>query len=167
VAARKLLSAATMVSMKMYELRIKSTTCRRSRARRVGTTMMVAAFLLVCPSACVGSAGSAPPKMPKNAVKVKVVGNPLGNPDSLYVPATIHIVTGQTVVWLQTDDSKHTVTPEANIPPGWSGGSSILSKGQTYAHRFNKPGTFRYHCMVHPNMFGSVIVTFVRNRSSS
>jgi plastocyanin len=27
-----------------------------------------------------------------------------------------------------------------------------------YEHRFMKPGTFRYHCMVHPNMFGTVVV---------
>lgn len=87
------------------------------------------------------------------------MGNPLGNPDSLYVPATIHISTGQTVVWLERDDSKHTVTPEINAPAGWKGGSSILSRGQSYVHRFMKPGTFRYHCMVHPNMFGTVVVT--------
>ena len=136
----------------------QSTRVRRALRWRTLSAVAGAALTLLALTSCGGAAGSQPPKLPRNAVKVKIVGNPYGNPDSLYVPATVHIVVGQTVEWLQTDDSKHTVTPDANAPPGWTGGSSILSQGQTYIHRFAKPGVFRYHCMVHPNMFGTVVV---------
>lgn len=94
---------------------------------------------------------------PKHAVHVLIEGNPLGNPDSFYRPSTVRILPGQTVTWVDRDDSNHTVAPDLNYP-GWSGGSGILSQGQRYSFKFTKPGVYRYHCMVHQNMLGIVIV---------
>jgi len=90
-------------------------------------------------------------------VTVLIKGNPLGNPDSLYEPASLTIRTGDTVVWVDRDDSEHTVTPDVNYA-GWSDGSSYLRPGQRYSYRFTRPGFYRYHCMVHQNMLGVVIV---------
>jgi plastocyanin len=89
---------------------------------------------------------------------VVISGNPLGNPDSLYKPSAVRITTGETVTWVDHDDSIHTVTPNVSSS-GWSGGSSYLHRGQRYSFEFKRAGTYRYHCMVHPNMLGVVIVS--------
>jgi plastocyanin len=33
-----------------------------------------------------------------------------------------------------------------------------LANGKTYSHAFDKPGTYRYHCFIHPQMLGTVVV---------
>jgi plastocyanin len=90
-------------------------------------------------------------------VHVGIVANPVGVPDSLYKPETVTVRVGQTVSWLDQDDMEHTVTPDQNYA-GWNGGSSIMRHGQTYTATFTRPGVYNYHCMVHPGMFGTVIV---------
>jgi plastocyanin len=91
------------------------------------------------------------------AAHVRIVGNPLGNPDSLYRPARVLIHVGQTVSWTVIDDQSHTVTPNVAYA-GWAGGSDVLKHGADYSHRFTHAGTFRYYCTVHPNMLGIVVV---------
>lgn len=124
--------------------------------RRALLTALTAALLVGLLVSCTSGSGS---PIPQGAVEVIIKGNPLGNPDSSYKPSTLRIHTGQTVVWVDRDDSKHTVTPDFNYS-GWKGsdGSGILSPNQRYSHRFLVVGTYRYHCMVHQNMLGVVIV---------
>jgi plastocyanin len=129
------------------------------RALRRGLTgfplaAFIASLILITPG-CTSASGP--------QIKVRIEGNPLGNPDSFYLPATLHVRTGTTVTWVDRDDSEHTVTPNVNYP-GWSGGSPILKKGQTYSFDFKRPGSYTYHCMVHPNMFG---VVYVAKKGSS
>ncbi len=71
-----------------------------------------------------------------------------------FSPQTITIAPGTTVVWTQKDSAPHTVTSDDNAFPA----SSDLSAGQTYSYTFTKPGTYAYHCAVHPNMTAMVIV---------
>ena len=37
-------------------------------------------------------------------------------------------------------------------------GSGVLNPGNTYAFTFNTPGTYSYHCAIHPQMRGTIIV---------
>lgn len=41
----------------------------------------------------------------------------------------------------------------------WSSGSLIAPKYVTYTLRFSRPGTYRYACLIHPPMVGTVTVT--------
>lgn len=72
-----------------------------------------------------------------------------------FSPATITVSAGTTVVWSNKDSTDHTSTSDTgvwdagDIPPGTS------SRGIL----FNTPGTYPYHCAIHPNMTGTVIVT--------
>ncbi len=68
-----------------------------------------------------------------------------------FVPATVTISKGTTVVWTQEDSVSHTVSGT-----GFDSGS--LSQGQTFSKTFNEAGTFNYHCSIHTTMTGTIIV---------
>jgi plastocyanin len=72
-----------------------------------------------------------------------------------FVPAEIHVQAGTHVVWTNRDDIPHTVVDAANpraikSPP--------LDTGDQYARIFDRPGTYRYFCSLHPHMQGMVTV---------
>lgn len=72
-----------------------------------------------------------------------------------FSPATVTVPAGTTIVWSNKDSTDHTSTSDTgvwdagDIPPGTS------SRGIL----FSTPGTYPYHCNIHPNMMGTVIVT--------
>lgn len=70
-----------------------------------------------------------------------------------FAPGTVMVKPGTTVTWTQQDKDQHTVTADDN-----SFGSSPLSTGQTFTHTFTTPGTYHYHCAIHPFMHGTVVV---------
>jgi plastocyanin len=69
-------------------------------------------------------------------------------------PATLKIEVGTTVKWTNHQNIDHTVT--ANNGSFTSG---HLAPGQSFSHAFKSTGKFPYHCMIHPFMKGTVIVT--------
>jgi plastocyanin len=71
-----------------------------------------------------------------------------------YSPSNLTVAVGDTVTWRNDDSIGHTVTSTG----GSELNSSLLSRGQTYAHVFNTAGSYPYHCTVHPGMTGSVTV---------
>jgi plastocyanin len=75
----------------------------------------------------------------------------LGN--RAFVPAELSVAVGTAVTWTNTDSTSHTSTSDA---PGWNSG--IFGAGRTFSFTFQTPGTFPYHCDVHPSMVGTVVV---------
>ncbi|MEK6895468.1 MAG: cupredoxin family copper-binding protein [Nanoarchaeota archaeon] len=71
-----------------------------------------------------------------------------------FSPSTLTVNVGDSVTWTNYDDVKHTVTSDS----GSELDSEMLSKGQTYSHTFNTPGTYAYHCTPHPGMKGTIVV---------
>jgi plastocyanin len=71
-----------------------------------------------------------------------------------FAPGELTIAAGTTVIWTNNDSAPHTVTADDG-----SWGSGRLSKGDTYSFTFEQPGTYPYHCNVHPLMTAAVIVT--------
>ncbi|MBV8367407.1 MAG: cupredoxin family copper-binding protein [Candidatus Eremiobacteraeota bacterium] len=70
-----------------------------------------------------------------------------------FVPDTVTIEPGQTVRWVQDDDTPHTVTASNK-----SFDSGNLNKKDAWTYAFAKPGTYAYVCAYHPYMKGKVIV---------
>jgi len=82
-----------------------------------------------------------------------------GPPNWCYSPEILKINVGDTVIWYNDDTAAHTVTSGA--PWGGPEGefdSSLFMSGTTYSHTFDAPGSYPYFCMVHPWMFGEIIV---------
>jgi plastocyanin len=69
-------------------------------------------------------------------------------------PTATTVSAGTEVTWRNDDPTEHTVTADDG-----SFDSSPLSGGKTFAVRFDQAGTFRYHCLIHPSMKGTITVT--------
>lgn len=69
-------------------------------------------------------------------------------------PFTISLVVQSTVKWRNLDGIAHTVTADDAT---W--GSANMNPTFTYSHIFTSPGTYNYHCTIHPGMVGSIVVT--------
>ena len=66
---------------------------------------------------------------------------------------TVVISTGQAVRWNNTDPLGHTVTFDGGEP-----GSELIVPNASFVHRFDRSGTYSYHCTPHPFMKGVVVV---------
>ncbi|CAH1387616.1 Cupredoxin_1 domain-containing protein [Candidatus Nitrotoga sp. M5] len=72
-----------------------------------------------------------------------------------FQPDKIVIKRGQSVIFINTDEVPHTVTPDKNghfVPSG------IIKGGEQYEVSFESIGVQDYSCDFHPSMHGRVIV---------
>jgi plastocyanin len=70
-----------------------------------------------------------------------------------FEPATLEIAAGDTVTWSNGDDEIHAVVAEDG-----SFHSGGIDGDNTFAHTFEKPGTYAYRCALHPQMSGTIVV---------
>src|SRR5215213_2373686 len=69
-------------------------------------------------------------------------------------PPNTTVSAGTTVTWVNDDQVPHTAT--ANDGAFDSG---TLQPGQSHSFAFDKPGTYAYHCNIHPYMTATVSVS--------
>jgi plastocyanin len=70
-------------------------------------------------------------------------------------PASVSIAKGDTVEWTNTMGMQHTATADdGSFDSGPFGGPN-----KTFSHIFDSTGTLPYHCEIHPNMTGTVVVS--------
>jgi len=94
-------------------------------------------------------------KIPKSPTPTPVINTVVHNvsiSNFAFVPATITVKKGETIVWTNKDTVPHTVTGGDLL-------SNPLGQSETYSFAYDKTGTFAYHCSIHPSMKGTVIVT--------
>jgi plastocyanin len=70
-----------------------------------------------------------------------------------FAPTTVEVKAGDTVTWVNDDEEIHSIV--ANQGSFTSPG---LDAAQRYSTRFEQPGTYEYHCALHPQMKGTVVV---------
>jgi plastocyanin len=71
-----------------------------------------------------------------------------------FSPAALTIEAGTTVTWTNQDSATHTATADDG-----SFDTGNIAQGQSVSITFDTPGTFTYHCSIHPNMVASITVT--------
>jgi len=76
--------------------------------------------------------------------------------DFAFGPSTLMVKTGTTVTWVNLDPAPHKIASDSDSPVAFS--SDSLSTGASYRFTFSQPGTFTYHCSIHPSMKGTIIV---------
>ena len=120
--------------------------------------LFVSALALLA-AAC-GSSDSTTSPTPTPAPVTSGSGTPITIPtgaetlgNRAFSPDAADVAVGTTVTWTNTDSVSHTSTSDVK---GWDSG--IVGPGQQYSVAFQTPGTFSYHCLIHPGMVGTVVV---------
>jgi plastocyanin len=74
-----------------------------------------------------------------------------------FEPKALTVAPGTEVTWLNGDEEPHNIV---NADPGQPRlfRSPGLDGGEKYSFTFDKPGTYRYICSIHPHMEGTIIV---------
>jgi plastocyanin len=125
------------------------------------TTLAVMLLATACAGTSQGSGGSGAPQQ----------SNVSMTDANQYVPASLSVPRGATVVWTNTGSVAHTVTDDPNkainkadsvLPNGAQPfDSGIINGGGTYSHTFNVPGQYVYFCIPHESlgMVGRITVS--------
>jgi plastocyanin len=126
------------------------------QSRLVILSGCIAFLMIACITAgCTSSqtpAATAPASQPvpsagSNAVTIK---------NFAFDPSSLTVKTGTEVTWTNLDSVQHTVVSDTGSLAAFS--SDPLPTGASYRFTFTKPGTYTYHCSIHPSMKGTVIV---------
>ena len=72
-----------------------------------------------------------------------------------FSPATLSVPAGTTVTWTNQDATAHTATAD----DGTSFDCNPIGAGASMSFTFATPGTFAYHCSIHPTMKATITVT--------
>jgi plastocyanin len=70
-------------------------------------------------------------------------------------PSTVTVKAGSTITWTNMDDEAHTVF----FAFDGSRSPILVNTANVYHKTFTTPGTYTYHCTIHPFMTGTVVVT--------
>lgn len=80
--------------------------------------------------------------------------------DLSFTPPNIKIKVGATVTWTNNDGVGHSVVADdASNSGGLPTDAQMFGKDETFSFTFKQAGTFKYHCIPHTFMHGSVEVT--------
>lgn len=74
-------------------------------------------------------------------------------PGFSFQPSTLTIQTGTSVTWRNDASVAHQIVSNTG-----AFSSSVLNPGDSYTHQFSQPGTYAYHCGIHPFMTGTITV---------
>jgi plastocyanin len=87
---------------------------------------------------------------------VHAAGQAVAITDFAYTPDPLTVSAGTVVTWTNQAGQPHTVTAD----DGTSFDSQPIGPNEAFANLFDTPGTYAYHCTIHPTqMKGTVIVT--------
>jgi plastocyanin len=93
-----------------------------------------------------GANAPAPSGEAVRAEKVEIVG-------FRYDPDRVVIQEGGKVIWINKDKDPHTATADDG-----SFDTGPIEEGKLKSETFKEPGTYTYHCEIHPQMHGTVEV---------
>jgi plastocyanin len=71
----------------------------------------------------------------------------------MFSPATLTVTAGTTVTWSNLDEEPHTVVSDTGLFR-----SPAMDTHESFSFTFDKPGTYRFVCSIHPQMTGTIIV---------
>ena len=71
----------------------------------------------------------------------------------MFNPMDVTVTAGTDVTWENQDGEPHTVVSLTN-----DFRSQALDEKDKFSHTFDKPGTYKYLCSIHPKMVGTITV---------
>ena len=114
------------------------------RVRRLGTVAIAVAALALLSAG--GIASGQGPLAEESATKTVSIR------EFSFRPATLNVSRGTRVVFANRDSVRHTATRGGSFDTG------RIRPGRSRSVTFSSRGTYRYHCMIHPEMRGRIVV---------
>jgi plastocyanin len=71
----------------------------------------------------------------------------------MFTPNSVTVKAGSTVTWANMDDEPHTVVSDIGLFR-----SGAMDTNESFSFKFDKPGTYRFACSIHPRMVGTIVV---------
>ncbi len=115
--------------------------------QRIGRRSWAIATLLTAALFFLALAAGVPSANAQNGASVSIV-------DFAFQPGSIEVAAGSTVTWTNNGSAPHTVSSDSGAFE-----SGQLSPGASFSQTFDTPGAYTYHCSIHPQMTGTVVVT--------
>ena len=112
--------------------------------RIFGCNLINAVAMAVMVTATSASGIGAAQAQQANAVIIK---------DFDFAPMSITVKAGTSVTWKNLDGEPHTVTSVDGLFR-----SGAIDQNESFTFKFDKPGTYKYLCSIHPRMTAAVIV---------
>ncbi len=137
-----------------------------SRGISVAALALLVAVVAVAVSiaylAIVPPGGNTTPTVTIQTVEIRIPDGAAGNASLSFEPRVVTVVIGvnNTVQWRNFDSVAHTVT-STSVPTGaqaFGSASNLVEPGQEFTITFTVPGTYQYHCVIHPHMEGTIVV---------
>jgi plastocyanin len=126
----------------------------------IGTLLVAAAVAL---AACSGtSANTTPtspgavsgPSSPAASCTVGGSGGTSAEIKNFAFPANLTVAAGGSITFTNADSATHTVTMDNGACD-----AGRIASGQSATITFTAPGTYTFHCTIHPTMKGTVVVS--------
>jgi plastocyanin len=123
---------------------------------RTGSCFACIVFLILASIAAGCTSSPATPASPAGSPAAAGGGNAITIRNFAFDPASLTVKTGTTVTWTNRDVPPHAIASDAGAPEAFS--SDPFSTDASYSFTFTRPGTYPYHCSIHPSMKGTIIV---------
>jgi len=114
-------------------------------------------ILLIVSCIAAGCASSQAPPATAAPTTSTTGGNTVVIKNFAFDPSSLTVKSGTVVTWTNQDGAPHTIVSDTGSPVAFS--SDSLSSGASYSFMFTQPGTYTYHCSIHPSMKGTIMVT--------
>jgi plastocyanin len=127
-------------------LSIQTTTTARGGSRsRVAAALFAGALLAL--------ASGSPSLAAEPAAAPSAAGNTIAIRNFMFEPMSLVVAAGTKVIWKNFDGEPHTIH---SIDDAFRSGA--LDQNDTFSFQFDKPGTYRYVCSIHPQMVATIVV---------
>ncbi|MBI5044534.1 MAG: cupredoxin domain-containing protein [Candidatus Levybacteria bacterium] len=73
--------------------------------------------------------------------------------DSMFTPESLTVKVGESVTWRNDGMTDHNIVSDDDVFT-----TGVLAKGEEGSYTFTKEGTYSYHCSIHPEMTGTIVV---------
>jgi len=113
-------------------------------------------ILLIAACMVAGCSSGQAPAAPASPQPSAGSGNAITIKNFAFDPPALTVKAGTEVTWTNQDSAPHTIVSDTGSPEAFT--SRSFSTGQSYSFTFTRPGTYPYHCSIHPAMTGTIIV---------
>jgi plastocyanin len=126
--------------------------CRRI----TGSAIVILFILLYMAAGCIFPQPSSAPAATVSPRLSPADENYITIENLTFNPPVLTIHAGSSATWINREPVTHSVVSDTGNPELFA--TAPLAYGQEQSIVFSKPGTYTYHCEIHPSMNGTVIV---------